>query len=229
MPTIVVLCRSTAICSISSPKPLPLICIPNTFPASWEEIGQRGIVCVLKRFSTITPTSRAASRKTECRSPRSLSSASRSMVSGPVRTARYGAGSSCWPTTLASSGSAVSRRWQCRVALWPYASLGGTRTPISRQPSVGSSARQEYAELDLIGFLVAKPLATLQAMMSKGINSPLSSSCGRLFDAVAAAIGICREEASYEGQAAIELEACVDETATGRSGRIPDHGRNDPA
>src|SRR6476660_5971595 len=74
-------------------------------------------------------------------------------------------------------------------------------------------ARQAFAQIDLVGFLVAKPSATLQAMMSRGINSPLSSSCGRLFDAVAAAIGICREETNYEGQAAIELEACVVETA----------------
>ncbi len=33
---------------------------------------------------------------------------------------------------------------------------------------------------------------------------------GRLFDAVAAAIGICREECSYEGQAAIAMEALID-------------------
>ena len=81
--------------------------------------------------------------------------------------------------------------------------------------------RQEYAQLDLIRFLVAKPLATLQAMMNRGINSPLSSSCGRLFDAVAAAIGICREEVSYEGQAAIELEACVDESALAEEAGYP--------
>lgn len=65
----------------------------------------------------------------------------------------------------------------------------------------------DYAELDIIRFLNHKPVAVLQAMAEKGLNSPMSSSCGRLFDAVAAAIGICRDRALYEGQAAIELES----------------------
>ena len=45
----------------------------------------------------------------------------------------------------------------------------------------------------------------LSQMIARGINSPLTSSLGRLFDAIAALIGL-RGEAIYEGQAAIELE-----------------------
>ena len=70
-----------------------------------------------------------------------------------------------------------------------------------------------YADLELFAFLDQKPREVLDGMIKKEINSPLASSCGRLFDAVAAAVGITREHAAYEGQGAVELEAIVDEKA----------------
>ncbi len=49
---------------------------------------------------------------------------------------------------------------------------------------------------------------TLLQAMRQGINAPLTSSLGRLFDAVAALVGL-RDAVSYEGQAAAELEAAL--------------------
>ncbi len=69
---------------------------------------------------------------------------------------------------------------------------------------------ERFSELELYRYLSAKPLATIDRMLETGLNVPPASSCGRLFDAVAAALGLCADRALFEGQGAMELEALAE-------------------
>jgi hydrogenase maturation protein HypF len=73
-----------------------------------------------------------------------------------------------------------------------------------------STLTVDFPCLDLYRYLALKPLHLLDTLLANGINSPPASSCGRLFDAVSAAVGLCRERVSYEGQGAIALEMAAD-------------------
>ncbi|EGW55190.1 carbamoyltransferase HypF [Candidatus Endoriftia persephonae] len=72
-----------------------------------------------------------------------------------------------------------------------------------------SQVERQWGGLEAICALQQRPVAVLLAMVEQGLNSPLSSSCGRLFDAVAALLGICADGIDYEGQAAVELETAA--------------------
>lgn len=60
----------------------------------------------------------------------------------------------------------------------------------------------------LLGTLDEQTRSVTATMIERGINSPRTSSMGRLFDAAAAILGICGK-ATYEGEPAIELEAAA--------------------
>ena len=104
------------------------------------------------------------------------------------------------PVALLGGAQAIAEPWRNSYAQL-MTSLGWARFAA------------DFGALELCAFLAGKPRALLDAMLEKRINSPLASSAGRLFDAVAAAAGVCRERVSYEGQAAIEFEALVDALA----------------
>lgn len=64
----------------------------------------------------------------------------------------------------------------------------------------------------------------LRRQLSRGWHAPLTTSAGRLFDAVAAATGLCRRR-TYEGQPALELEMAADLEETGcYPVRVQQHG-----
>ena len=69
---------------------------------------------------------------------------------------------------------------------------------------------QHYPETQ---YLQRQNWNVLARAIERGINAPLASSCGRLFDAVAAALNCAPESLSYEGEAACALEALASQCA----------------
>jgi hydrogenase maturation protein HypF len=67
-----------------------------------------------------------------------------------------------------------------------------------------------FERLDLLPVQAFLPqeLSLIKNMLDKGLNAPITSSTGRLFDAVAAIIGL-RQKVRFEGQAAMELEFAI--------------------
>jgi hydrogenase maturation protein HypF len=102
-----------------------------------------------------------------------------------------------------------------RFAHLEYVPMPGGEAAI-REPWRMAFAALRTAGFDLesVASLVRaneKEARVLRRMMERGVNSPLTSSCGRLFDA-AAAVLLGRRVGDYEAQAAIELEGlAVDE------------------
>lgn len=79
----------------------------------------------------------------------------------------------------------------------------------------------QYGDLSLFQFLKGKPLEILTTMADKNINSPRTTSAGRLFEAAAAILDICRDAQTFEGQAAMALEAAA--TKSPSSGKPFEH------
>jgi hydrogenase maturation protein HypF len=63
-------------------------------------------------------------------------------------------------------------------------------------------------------------LGVIKQMLLRGVNAPITTSAGRLFDALAALAGL-RQICAYEGQAAIELEGAAGDHVTGRRYNFP--------
>ncbi|MGD9310708.1 MAG: carbamoyltransferase HypF [Desulfosarcina sp.] len=99
---------------------------------------------------------------------------------------------------MPGSAAAIREPWRMAVShLW---SVLGDRWDLSAHPQLPDADPEQ--------------VAVLIKMMQTGTNSPLTSSLGRLFDAVAAIIGL-RSQVVFEGQAAMELEMIADDRESG--------------
>jgi hydrogenase maturation protein HypF len=96
-------------------------------------------------------------------------------------------------------GEAAVRQPAKMAAAYLYAAYGEQYERLAR------SLGLEFSPLERR--VLARQLAT-------GLNSPITSSAGRLFDAAAAALGICRER-TFEGQPAMALEMAADPAEAG--------------
>lgn len=74
--------------------------------------------------------------------------------------------------------------------------------------------------VELLASLDEQTRSITATMIERGINSPRTSSMGRLFDAAAAILGIC-DQATYEGEPAIELEAAAWRALDGEIAHFP--------
>jgi hydrogenase maturation protein HypF len=101
-----------------------------------------------------------------------------------------------------------------RVAHLEPVPLPGGATAI-RQPWRTAAAWLRTAGVTLPGLAerIGPQWAAVQGLLSSRLTPPMTTSAGRLFDAVAALCGV-RDRVNYEGQAAIELERLADPGVT---------------
>jgi hydrogenase maturation protein HypF len=104
-------------------------------------------------------------------------------------------------------GGAAAIRRPARMALGYL--LGAER--------LGSGGIDPPLAGDFAARLDPAEVAVVRRMVARRLNSPLASSAGRLFDAAAALLGL-RDDASYEGEAAVALESAA---AAGDHGELP--------
>jgi hydrogenase maturation protein HypF len=98
-----------------------------------------------------------------------------------------------------------------RIACWqPFPLLGGDAAVNEPRRSALGLLYQVLGETvferpEMLKSFSSEELSVFKTMLDKKINCPMTSSCGRLFDAVASMVGV-RQTNSFEGQSAMELE-----------------------
>jgi hydrogenase maturation protein HypF len=112
--------------------------------------------------------------------------------------------------------------WTRAARLRPFRLPGGEaavreprRSAIGLLAELEGPAVFERTDIPCLADFTTEQRRNLRRMIDRGIQSPLTSSAGRLFDGVAALLGICLRS-TFEGQAAMELEFALGSPGTDR-------------
>ncbi len=97
------------------------------------------------------------------------------------------------PVTLPGSEQAIRNPWRMALAY------------IFKNATINQDPFKEYLE-ELKLHIGSQSIDLVRQQIKRGFNAPLTSSCGRLFDAVSSILGLCHQ-ASFEGEAAMHLES----------------------
>ena len=128
-----------------------------------------------------------------------------------ARTARFGVGNSLRSQPPVANGSRTSANFGCPEASRRSKSHGVRALGVLFEV-FGPDAAPVQGHPALAAFDPVQ-LRLVERMLARGINSPWTSSAGRLFDAVASLAGL-RHLVRHEGQAAMELEFAADRAET---------------
>ena len=178
------------------PRPPPRLPVDGATPSSWPRRATSRPSAVQHHHAHIASCLADAGAST------GRSSASPSTAPATAPTARSGAASSSSPTSSTSE----------RVGWLAPVPLPGGDAAAHEPWRMAAAYLDALGEADDRARRAAPPACagtTSWRWRGPACSSPLTSSAGRLFDAVAATIGV-RRTSTYEGQAAIELEAIVD-------------------
>lgn len=107
----------------------------------------------------------------------------------------------------------TGRGWSRLACLRPFRLPGGERAVREpRRSAIGLAwavgGADQVGDLRPGGGFQTSEVDLLVQMIGRGVNAPVTTSAGRFFDAVASFVGL-RHTSSFEGQAAMELEAAV--------------------